>query len=432
MSLQHYKEDLDIAKQKIKAREETFNHIEELSNLGSFEIDIPSNIRYYSDNQYKIYGLTKGEDVLDQEFFKSMLLPQYIEPLDIAIQDSIDTKKIIKLQVQIKRKNDGKIIDILYSGKAIFDGDTPVKIVGSAQDITERLAVERHAQELANVINHSSTEVYIIDAKTLDCVYVNQGAINALGYSYEELLSMNILDINSDLTQREAIKIRQEAIEKTFTINRAKHRRKDGTTYHVQAYIHPLVYNNKDALVLFDTDISETIRLEEELLHQANHDILTGLPNRMLLKDRLEQALKSSARYKEKFSLLFIDLDKFKQINDSLGHDAGDKVLIEASMRIRSCIREEDTLARVGGDEFVIILRHLKKNDCSSIVSKNIVQKVRQEMQIDGHTLFIAASVGISECPDDASNESSLMKFADLAMYKAKEEGDRYVYYHDV
>ncbi len=432
MAIKQYKKELDLAQQKIKGREESIAYIEEISNLGSWEIDLISNTVYYSDNQYKLYGLVKGKDIPSRELINSLLLPQYVEELELAIQKSIESKQTTKLQVQVKRKNDGKTIDILYSGKTIFDGENPIKIVGSAQDITEQLEAKRHAQELSDVIKYSSSEIYIIDAKTFQYIYVNQGAINALGYTHKELLGMNILDINPKLTMKEATKIKKETIKKTFTINRTLHRRKDGTTYHVQAYIHPIIYNNKDALVLFDTDISDTILLEEQLIHQVNHDVLTGLPNRMLLKDRLTQALKSSARNDEKFALLFIDLDKFKQINDSLGHDIGDKVLIEAAERIRSSIREEDTLARIGGDEFVIILRHLKEHDCSSIVSKKIIKRVREEMDIDKHLLFISASIGISECPNDATNESSLMKFADLAMYKAKEKGDRYVYYHDL
>jgi len=129
---------------------------------------------------------------------------------------------------------------------------------------------------------------------------------------------------------------------------------------------------------------------------------------------------------------MFIDLDKFKQINDSLGHDIGDEVLVEASKRLRSSIREEDTLARIGGDEFIIILRNLKDVNCSSTVAKKVIANVSKEMSIETQVLFISASIGIAECPSDATNESSLIKFADIAMYKAKEVGGSYVYYHDI
>ena len=432
MSSKDCQNKLNITLQKAKAREESMNQIEELSSLGSWEIDILNNTTIYSDNQYKLYGLTKGVDIPSRELLISLLLPQYVEQLDAAIQESIESKIITKLQVQIRRKDNGKIIDVIYSGKTIYDGDVPIKIIGSAQDITEQLAIKRHSQELSNLIKYSSNEIYIINATTYEYVYANQGAINALGYSLGELQKMTIYDINPDLTHAQAKKIHKDSVRKTFTINRTIHKRKDGSLYHVQAYIHPLMYNNEETFVLFDTDVTEIVELEEKLQHQVNHDLLTGLPNRALFKDRLSQALKASARNKEKFALLFIDLDKFKQINDSLGHDIGDKVLIEASKRLKASIREEDTLARIGGDEFVIILRNLKENDCSAGVSKKIITSIRSEMDIDDHTLFISASIGISQCPVDATNESSLVKFADMAMYKAKETRDSFIFYHDI
>jgi len=432
MSTKECKKKLDLAIQNIAAKEESMNQIEELSNIGSWELDLKSNKFIYSDNLYKIYGLEKGKDIPSRDLLDSLLLDEYKLTVEEAIEKATLSKEITKVQIQAKRKDNGKILDILYSGKIIFDGNTPIKIIGSTQDITENMEIKRHSQELSDLIKYSSNEIYIIDATTYQYVYANKGAVNALGYRYEELLKMNVYDTNPYMTKKEADLIKKISIEQSFYINRTIHRREDGSTYNVQAYIHPLKYKGKECLVLFDTNISDVVELEAKLKHQVNHDILTGLPNRALFKDRLIQALKSSARNKEKFALMFIDLDKFKQINDSLGHDIGDEVLVEASKRLRSSIREEDTLARIGGDEFIIILRNLKDVNCSSTVAKKVIANVSKEMSIETQVLFISASIGIAECPSDATNESSLIKFADIAMYKAKEVGGSYVYYHDI
>ena len=424
--------DLSLALQKLKAREESIAQIEELSNLGSWEINLENNLSTYSDNLYNIYGFEKGVDIPSTQLRESSMTPEDTLKLNEAINKAIQTKKITKLQSKMTRKSDGKVIDILISGKVIFKNGVPSRIIGSTQDITKNLEIKRHSDELSNLIQYSSNEVYIIDKDTYQYLYANQGALDALGYTLEELLQMSIFDINPNLTKIQANKIKKDALHKSFSINRSIHQRKDHSTYHVQAYIHPLKYNNQDTFVLFDTDISEIIELEEKLIYQANHDLLTNLPNRALFKDRLSQALKASARNKEQFAILFIDLDKFKQINDSLGHDIGDKVLIEASTRIRTSIRDEDTLARIGGDEFVIILRNIKESNCSAIVAKKIIHSVCEEMEIDAHTLFISASIGIAQCPTDATNESSLVKFADIAMYKAKETRDSFIFYHEM
>lgn len=210
--------------------------------------------------------------------------------------------------------------------------------------------------EFKKLIQYSPHEIYIIDAVSFKYLYVNDGALSSIGYSYDELSSMSVYDINPYLTQEKIIELQNEENKEGKVLNRTIHRRKDGSEYHVQSLIHTIRYQNTDAYVVFDTDISEQVKTEKLLIkqtqllnHQANHDTLTNLPNRMLFKDRLTQIIKSSTRHKEQFALLFIDLDQFKKINDSLGHHIGDEVLIESASRLGSIIRDEDTLARLGG-----------------------------------------------------------------------------------
>ncbi len=171
---------------------------------------------------------------------------------------------------------------------------------------------------------------------------------------------------------------------------------------------------------------------KEKFDYQAHHDSLTGLPNRVLFTDRLSQAMEKAKRNDSKVALLFIDLDHFKEINDALGHDIGDKILKQVSQRLQGCIREEDTLARLGGDEFILILEHLVDVQDASRVATKILNALSASITIEGHTLYVSSSIGISIYPDDGDTTQNLLKFADSAMYKAKNEGrNNYQFYNE-
>jgi diguanylate cyclase (GGDEF)-like protein len=178
---------------------------------------------------------------------------------------------------------------------------------------------------------------------------------------------------------------------------------------------------------------AEKILLEQKnvLHYQANYDSLTGIPNRTLFLDRLENAIKKSKRQPYKLAILFIDLDHFKKINDSLGHGAGDKVLIEVTNRLTSLVRAEDTVARLGGDEFTIILENITHTDFIVTLCNKIIEKLTQPIIFDGGDLYVSCSIGISLCPDDNMEANNLLKYADSAMYKAKNRGGNTFQFYD-
>jgi len=178
-------------------------------------------------------------------------------------------------------------------------------------------------------------------------------------------------------------------------------------------------------MVGIHTDISKNKEREALIQKQANslyylahYDMLTDLANRVLLTDRLQQGIKKAKRYKTQLALLFIDINKFKIINDSLGHYIGDKTLIEIAKRLKKTVREEDTIARFGGDEFIILLENTKN---VSLVKEKIKNSFKESIIVDAHTLNITCSIGVSIYPDDASTIDSLLKDADKKMYKDKE-----------
>ncbi len=171
-------------------------------------------------------------------------------------------------------------------------------------------------------------------------------------------------------------------------------------------------------------DVQDELRKQKDVLtHQAHHDYLTGLPNRVLFHDRLFQAIKKAARHQDAFALFFIDLDRFKQINDSLGHKVGDEVLQIVADRLNGIIRKEDTLARLGGDEFTILMEKLNKLQDASLLAQKILDILVKPIHIADHILYISSSIGISLYPEDDTDAHNLLKFADTAMYKAKDAG---------
>jgi len=172
-----------------------------------------------------------------------------------------------------------------------------------------------------------------------------------------------------------------------------------------------------------EIEIAERKRAEEDLKHMAHHDVLTNLPNRLLLDARLKHAIERARRTKNQVAVIFLDLDHFKHINDSLGHHVGDQLLQKVGAALQGCVREDDTVARLGGDEFIVILEQVKSTEDVHELAKKLLCVVTTQFSINEHQLFTSASIGISMFPDDGDTPDELIKNADAAMYKAKDKG---------
>ena len=543
-------DDIETALKKLKARENSLRQLEAISGMGSWEVDLKTQKSIWSDQSYSNYGLDKATTEPTYETFLSSIVPQDLPLVQKSIAEGIATKEVVHIVCRIK-KGDGTIAMFSLHGQALYDKhDKPIKLIGTTQDITESVKLKNRSEELSKIIEYSSNEIYVIDYD-LNYLYVNEGASNALGYTKEELLTMNIKDVNPYLDDDNILCL-QDLLKNTHhTLNRTIHKRKDASLYDVQSYLHTLTYKGQPAYAIFDTDVSEIVELElkhkkqakilefihdsiiatdtegnitnwnrgssslfgyteeemigknisttydknneytleelftllniqgsleieafmspkngnpiicdislsiakddhgnvdgyvgyiqditaqkktkylleqqtKKLKYQAHHDTLTDLPNRTLFRDRLSQAILSAKRNHEKFALLFIDLDQFKKINDTLGHNIGDEVLIEAANRLKCALREEDTLARLGGDEFCIILKDVQNIRGASTVAQKIVDVMQEAIKVASHSLYVTSSIGISVYPDDATHDNDLIKHADVAMYRAKEEG---------
>ncbi len=308
----------------------------------------------------------------------------------------------------------------------------PLSIAMLGSDITKLRQVEDHWRLSAQMFDSSHEAMVITDRNNL-IVSVNDAFTLLTGYAREEAIGQNPRLLQSGHHDAAFYQAMWTSIaERGFWRGDIWDRRKDGSCY--PKYLAISALRDEAAEVVNYSaifyDITERKRLEDELDHLAHYDGLTGLPNRMLLQDRLEQTIASSERLQQKFALLFIDLDGFKLINDDAGHAVGDAVLRIVAQRLLAVIRGMDTAARLGGDEFVIILTDIGQRDNAARVAEKIMASLAQPCQTAGSSLSVSASIGVSLYPNDERGADELLRSADEAMYQAKRGGKRQVRFY--
>jgi diguanylate cyclase (GGDEF)-like protein/PAS domain S-box-containing protein len=278
---------------------------------------------------------------------------------------------------------------------------------------------------LGRILNDSTTEIYMAEATSLMCLQVNQGAVDKLGYSKDEFKSICLLDIFIDLDQKSFSELLLPMHNGHWepVVHKGTNRRKDGSTFPVEASIQLSVADDPPIIVANVQDITERTKWEEQLIYQANYDQLTGLYNRHYIQSYMHSAFTRAKRSKTKVALLFMDIDHFKDINDTLGHDTGDEVLKQTANRISSQLRDSDTAARTGGDEFTVFLENLDESSHAEVVAHKIVKILQQPFTAKEQEIYATVSLGISIYPDDGTSHDRLMQCADMAMYQAKKDG---------
>jgi len=246
----------------------------------------------------------------------------------------------------------------------------------------------------------------------------NQAALRMFGCRSAGLVGRHILQLFPDLYQYRPLEAARGGRGARLE---GMARRQDGGAFPVEVSLRPTVVHDQRLLIAIVRDITAAKAQETRLRHQAVHDSLTGLPNRLLLKDRLTQALRSAARAAQPLALLLADLDRFKEVNDTLGHHVGDLLLVHFARRLQDCIRESDTIARLGGDEFAILLPAASAVERAWSVSGRIVQAVQRPFEVaQGLRLEVGVSIGIAMFPEHADDQARLLQCADVAMYAAK------------
>lgn len=303
----------------------------------------------------------------------------------------------------------------------------------SVRDIEERKHTEKKLHQLnlelrqfKNALDQTLEGVFMFAPDTLLFTYVNLGAQRQIGYSETELLQMTPVDLKPEFTLTKFKKTMQSLIDGTLPTLTFEtiHRHKDGHGIPVEIFLQYIRMEEQEPLfVAMVSDISERKQTEQRIAHMANHDALTNLPNRNLLQDRIKQALIYAKRNKAQGAVMFIDLDKFKIINDTLGHDFGDHLLKEVAHRLVSSLRSQDTVARYGGDEFIVVLHSVPTIHNIGPVVQKLLDTLLKPYHFKNQELNISASVGIAVFPDDGADADSLITNSDAAMYTAKQDG---------
>ncbi len=277
---------------------------------------------------------------------------------------------------------------------------------------------------LGRILNDSLNELYILDGETLACLQVNKGALQNLGYSREELVDMDFLDIVTSLDRPGFDELTQPLRQKSCEslIYEGFQQRKDGSKYPVEINLQISSRENPPVFVATTMDITERNEVEQKLIYQANYDQLTGLPNRHFMVPFIEKAFSRADRNNTLVALLFLDLNKFKDINDAYGHAVGDKLLALAADRLQSVLRNTDTPARIGGDEFLVVLEGFKEQSQVEVVVYKIISSFQQPFLVESQEINTSTCIGISIYPNDGNSVDLLMQYADTAMYSVKED----------
>jgi len=302
-------------------------------------------------------------------------------------------------------------------------------IIGILLDVSERTAAERAVADqlrfIGQLVDTIPSPVFFKDeeGRYLGC---NAAFEQYIGIGRQDLVGRSVYDISP-----------KDLADKYFAADQALFEQRGTQTYEAavsyadgsrhDVVFYKATFNKADGslggLVGVIHDISERKRMEEAIWHEANYDPLTGLPNRRLLRDRLREELKRAERKHSELALLFIDLDRFKEVNDTLGHDIGDLLLIEAGKRICAALRASDTVSRQGGDEFVVLLPDLAKKSSAAQVAQEIIDALARPFDLEGHQAYVSASIGIAFFPEDSGKVETLIGYADQAMYAAKAQG---------
>lgn len=373
----------------------------------------------------KLFGY-KRDELINQNL--NLILPESVDKLygkneNINVSRQINQYLGESKELIGKHKFGQKIpLEISLSP---FETDEGILISGVVRDVTARKLAESELRRAATVFENTNEGIIITD-KDQTVLAVNQAFTKITGYASYEILGKKPSMLRCKVISKEFNAEQLAALETQGQWRgEVRNRRKDGESYPVLENV-SVVKDNQDNVVNYITvfsDISVIKKSEERLNYLAHHDALTNLPNRLLFGANLDRAIEHAKRYKQKVALLFLDLDRFKIINDTLGHSYGDVLLQTTGSRIVECVRREDTVARLGGDEFTIVMSAIANAEDAAKLAKKVIDKIFEPISVEGQEIVTSASIGISIYPDDALDAETLIKAADTAMYHAKELG---------
>ncbi|MEN6508797.1 MAG: PAS domain S-box protein, partial [Smithella sp.] len=422
----------------LRQSEEKHRSILENIRESYFEVDLYGNFTFFNDSLCRLTGCSREElvgmnysnfsdtetsKIVFETFHKVYKTGEPSEGFDWPTTRKDGIKIYVSASISLRKDPAGK----------------PIGFRGVLRDVTERKRMEeelRQSEERHRSIIEQMHDGYFELDLTGSFVHFNEAACRTYGYSKEELMGLNYKQYTDKETGRKLFEVFTELYKTGIPVkaHALELIRKDETKSFNEISV-SLVKNAKGEAIGFRgiaRDITERKRSEEQIRHMATHDTLTGLPNRMMFGQLLNHAIRSAKRHQRQLAVLFTDLDRFKIINDTLGHEAGDLLLKTIAARFKQTLRATDVVARLGGDEFVILVEEVDNPGQLATVANKILSVAMKPVPLMGEECRVTASVGISIYPKDGEDEQTLMKTADKAMYFAKEEGkNNYQFYTD-
>jgi diguanylate cyclase (GGDEF)-like protein/PAS domain S-box-containing protein len=408
----------------LQRSQENLKQAQMLANIGHWEFDLLSGGLYWSDEVYRIFGFKPQEFKATYEAFLERIHPDDRDMVNEEYTKSVEnissyqiTHRILTKDMDLKYVEERCVHQLDAQGKVI-------RSIGTVHDITQRIEYEKQLEISAKVFEHS-TDAIIITDKQNRIISINKSFEELTGYSKDEVKGKNPKILSSGWGDEKFYSDMWNDIETNgYWKGEIWDRNKSGELYAASASI--VAVKDSDGEIInyigFSHDMTESKENEKRIRQLAYYDYLTKLPNRKLFEQEVDSFIKSSHHSNEKFALLFLDLDNFKWVNDSLGHHFGDKLLVHVSNIISSIINEDSIFARLGGDEFVVLVPYNDLLTVSRLASK-IIESVRHPIDLDAHEVNVGWSIGISLFPDNGSSYDMLLQNADTAMYEAKERG---------
>lgn len=380
-----------------------------------------------NDQSCKMLGYAQG--ALTGRHFMEISVPGDISESHLVLAKLLgDPDQSIKFDQRLIREDGSQLWGQITASCVLDEAAELAYFVIVIEDISERKRLEGMLHISNRVLASSGSGFIITDASQPlnPIIFANPAFCRLSGYTLDEVLGRDILFLqNSDADQQQLTMLRSAIENKTEAQAVLRNYRKDGVLFWSEVSISPVLDDSGKIthFIVIQKDITEQKCYEEKLAFLATHDELTGLPNRNLLKDRLQQAILQAERNQDNVGLLFIDIDHFKLINESIGHLAGDQLLKAIAERLSGCIRDGDTISRYGGDEFVIVLRNIEKSHHVASICEAISRAISNPFSMQEKKLHVSCSIGIALYPRDGDDAETLSKYADMALYRAKDLG---------
>ncbi|MGH8146814.1 MAG: putative bifunctional diguanylate cyclase/phosphodiesterase [Rhodanobacteraceae bacterium] len=405
---------------------ERYMLVAEAANDGIFDFDIVNRKIFFSPRVYHMLGYGEGELTTPADL-QRVILSEDFPAARAGLYAHLDARRTDELRrVMRMRTRDGRVLTVLARSVARYAEDgTPLRVAGSYTDITERLSNERQLRLAASVFEAGSDGIVISDARGL-IVSVNGTFLEMTGYAREELIGLPLKDV---LIQGDAGARADAALRDSGAWNGdLAWRKRNGDVKTLESSV--VAVRDDTGIATFRihvcSDTAELKYAQARIRHLAYFDTLTGLPNRAYLRGQFEQALARARHAAQTMSVVFFDLDNFKEINDTAGHSVGDEVICAVAQRLGEGIREDDVLCRFGGDEFLLLLPNTDVA-ATEALARRLIERICQPVEVEGRLLDVAASAGFSVFPDDAPDAENLLREADTALFRAKAEGGRNV-----